>query len=86
MIPEAVFREFPAKTLRKLTVSSRNRPENTSNLVQISGERIQLPFSTGSRWFRPKPDKSSHRIRSPEYCFHEIRGSYGFLGGLFDLG
>jgi hypothetical protein len=75
MIPEAVFREFPAKTLRKLTVSSRNRPENARNPVQGSGDRIQLPVLTGSCWFRAEPDKSSHRIRSPEYCFHEIPGN-----------
>jgi hypothetical protein len=86
MILEAVFREFPAKILRKLTVSSSNRPENARNPVQGSGDRIELPVLTGSCWFRAEPDKSGHRIRSLEYCFHEIRGSYGFLGGLFDLG
>ncbi len=85
MIREAVLRQFPAKTLRKLTVSSRNPPENARNPAQGSGDRIQLPVLTGSCWFRAEPDKSSHRntasMKSPEIC-----GSYAFLGGLFDLG
>ena len=79
MIPEAVFRDFPAETLRKLTVSSRNPPENARNPVQGSGDRIQLPVLTGSCWFRAEPDKSGHRIRLPEYCFHEIPGNSRIL-------
>ena len=74
MIPEAVFREFPAKTLRKLAVSGRNPPENARNSTQESGNRIRLPVLTGSCRFRAEPDKSGHRIHSPEYCFHEISG------------
>ena len=70
MIPEAVFREFPAETRRKHTVSDRNPLENTRNSTQESGDRIRLPVLPGSCRFRAEPDKSGHRIRSPEYCFH----------------
>ena len=34
MIPEAVFREFPRKTLRKRPVSGQNLPENAKNSSQ----------------------------------------------------
>jgi hypothetical protein len=62
MIPEAVFREFPAKTLRKLTVSSWKWPENARNPVQGSGDRIQLPVLTGSGRNRINPVTGSvHR-------------------------
>jgi hypothetical protein len=44
MIPEAVFREFSAKTLRKLTVSGQNPPGSARNSTQESGDRIQLPI------------------------------------------
>jgi hypothetical protein len=40
MIPEAVFHEFPAKTLRKLAVSDRNPPENAGNPVTVFGCRF----------------------------------------------
>jgi hypothetical protein len=36
--------------------------------------------------FRAEPDKSSHRIRSSEYCFHEISGTDRLRAGFFDLG
>jgi hypothetical protein len=85
MIPEAVFREFPAKTLRKLPVSGRNPPGSARNSTQKSGERIRLPVSTGSCRFRAKPDKSGHRntasMESPEY-----HGTDRFLPYVFDLG
>ena len=74
MIPVAVFREFPAKTRRKLAVSCRNPPGNVRNSTLESGNRIRLPVSTGSCRFRAEPEKSGHRIRSPEYCYHEISG------------
>ena len=72
MIPEAVFREFPAETRRKHTISGRNPPQNARNSTQESGDRIRLPVLPGSCRFRTEPDESCHRIRSPEYCFHEI--------------
>jgi hypothetical protein len=72
IIPDAVFREFPEKTLRKLTVSSRNPPENARNPVQRSGDRIRPPVLKGFCKLHVEPDKSGHRIRSPKYCFHEI--------------
>ena len=71
MKTEAVFREFPAKNLRKLTVSGRNPSENADNSTQESGDRGRLSVLTGSYQFRAEPDESGHRIRSPEYCFHE---------------
>jgi hypothetical protein len=40
MIPEEVFRDFPGKTLRKLTVSSRNPAENARNPVTVSSCRF----------------------------------------------
>jgi hypothetical protein len=40
MIPKAVFREFPAKTLSKLAVCDWNSQENASNLTQESGYRV----------------------------------------------
>ena len=79
MIPEAVFAEFPEKTLRKLTVSGWNPPENVRNPVQGCGDRIRLSVLAGSDMFRGEPDKSGHRIRSPEYCFHEISGKTRIL-------
>jgi hypothetical protein len=85
MIPEAVFREFPTKTLRKLTVSGRNPSENTGNLTQESSNRIRLSVLTGSCQFRAEPDESGHRntasMKSPEY-----HGTGRFRAGLFDLG
>jgi hypothetical protein len=72
MIPDAVFREFPEKTLRKLTVSGRNPPENARNPVQGSGDRIRLPVLTGFCKLHGEPDKSGHCVCSLEYCFHEI--------------
>jgi hypothetical protein len=74
MIPEAVFHELPAKTLRKLAVSDRNPPENARNSSQESGNRIRLSVLTHSCRFLAEPDKSGHRIRLPECCFHEICG------------
>jgi hypothetical protein len=74
MIPEEVFREFPAETCRKRTVSGQNPPKNARNSMQESGDRIRLPVLPGSCLLRAEPDKSCHRIRSPEYCFHEISG------------
>jgi hypothetical protein len=47
MIPDAVFREFSEKTLRKLTVSGRNPPENARNPVEGSGDHIRLLLLTG---------------------------------------
>jgi hypothetical protein len=81
MIPEAVFHEFPAKTLRKFAVSDRNPPENARNSTQESGNRIQLSVLTDSCRFRAEPDKYGHRIRLPEY-----HGIGRFRAGLFDLG
>jgi hypothetical protein len=72
MIPDAVFREFQEKTRRKLTVSGRNPPENARNPVEGSGDRIRLPVLTGFCKLHGGPDKSGYRIRSPEYCFHEL--------------
>jgi hypothetical protein len=72
MIPDAAFHEFPAKTLRKLPVSTRDSPGSARNSTQESGDRIRLPVLTGSCRFQAEPDKSGRRIRSPEYCFHEI--------------
>jgi hypothetical protein len=74
IIPEAVFHEFPAKTLRKLAVSDMNPPENARNSMQESGNRIRLSVLTHSCRFRAEADKSGHRIRLREYCFHEISG------------
>ena len=70
MIPEAVFREFPAETPRKHTISGRNPPQNARNSTQESGDRIRLPVLPGSCLFRAEPDKFGHWIRSPKYCFH----------------
>jgi hypothetical protein len=56
MIPEAVFHEFPAKTLRKLAASDRNPPENARNSTQESGNRIQMSVLTDSCRFRTEPD------------------------------
>jgi hypothetical protein len=81
MIPEAVFHEFPAKTLRKLAVSDRNPPENTRNSMQESGNRISLPVLTDSCRFRAEVGKSGHRIRLPEY-----HRTGRFRAGLLDLG
>jgi hypothetical protein len=85
MIPEAVFREFPAKTLRKLPVSGRNPPGSARNSTQESVDRIRLLVLTDSCRFRVKPDKSVHRItasmKSPEY-----HGTGRFLPYVFDLG
>jgi hypothetical protein len=83
-IPEAVFRVFPAKTLRKLTVLGRNPPENARNLVQGSGDRIRLPVLTGSCSCRAELDKSGHR-NTASMKFRKKLGSCGFFGGLFDL-
>jgi hypothetical protein len=48
MIPEAVLREFPAKTRRKHTVSGWNPPENARNPMIVSGCRFyQVPAGTG---------------------------------------
>jgi len=85
MIPEAVFREFLAKTLRKLPVSCRNPPGSARNLTQKSVDRIRLPVLTDSCRFRAKPDISVHRntasMKSPEY-----HGAGRFLLYVFDLG
>jgi hypothetical protein len=85
MIPEAVFREFPAKTLRKLPASGWNAPGSARNSTQESGDRIRLSVVTGSCRFRAKPDKSVHQntasMKSPEY-----HGTGGFLLYVFDLG
>jgi len=71
MIPEAVFREFPAKIFKKFPVSDRKPPGSARHSTQESGD----PYpAVGFDRFRAKPDKSGHRIRSPEYCFHEISG------------
>jgi hypothetical protein len=41
MIPDAVFLEFPAKTLRKLTVSGRKMPEiRFKDPMTVSGCRF----------------------------------------------
>jgi hypothetical protein len=40
MIPEAVFREFLEKTLRKLIFSGRNPPKNARNPVIVSDCRF----------------------------------------------
>ena len=74
MIPVAVFREFAAKTRRKLAVSCRNPPGNVRNSTLESGNRSRLPVFTGSCRFPTEPEKSGHRIRSLEYCYHEISG------------
>ena len=47
MIPEAVFRESPAETGRKRTVSSWNPPGNGRNPVTVSGCRFsQVPIGS----------------------------------------
>ena len=88
MIPEAVFPEFPAKTLRKLTVSGRNPPENARNPVQGSGDRIQLPVMTGSGsgGNRINPVTGSVHRNTASMKSPEIPGSCGFVGEFFDLG
>jgi hypothetical protein len=58
MIPDAVFREFPAETFRKQSVSGRYPPENARNSTQESGDCIRLLVLTGSCLFHPEPDKS----------------------------
>jgi hypothetical protein len=72
MIFEAVFREFPAKTLWKLAVSGRTPAENARNSTHESGNRIRLPVLTSFCQCRAKPNKSGHWNCSPEYWFHEI--------------
>jgi hypothetical protein len=84
MISEAVFREFLAKTLRKLAVSGQNLLENARNSKQNSNNCIRLSVLAGSWQFRSEPDKSGHRIRSWKYCFHEIFEIQ--WDRLFDLG
>ena len=82
--PEAVFHEFPAKTLRKLTVSDHNLPEK----CQEFGNCIQLSVITDFSRFLAKLNKSDNRIHSSEYCFHEIFGNHEtdcFHTELFDL-
>ncbi len=86
MVPEAVFREFPAKTLRKLPVSGRNLPESVRSSTQESGDRIRLPVLTGSGRNRINPVtgsvyRNAASIKSPEY-----HGTGRFRAGLFDLG
>jgi hypothetical protein len=85
MIPEEVFREFPAETCRKRTVSGQNPPKNARNSMQESGDRIRLPVLPGSCLLRAEPDKSFHRntasMKSPE-----LSGTNRFRAGLFDLG
>src|SRR5277367_12071 len=61
MIPEAVFHEFPAKTLRKLTVSGRNP----------AGKCQEFDPGIGSGRNRTDPVTGSVQR---EYCFHEISG------------
>jgi hypothetical protein len=84
MIPDAVFREFLAKTLRKL----RFRSETTGsvkNSTRESSYRIRLPVLTGFCRFLAEPDKSVHRntasMKSPE-----DHGTDRFRAGLFDMG
>ncbi len=89
MIPEAVFHEFPAKTLRKLAFSDRNPPESARNSMQESGNRVRLSVLTDSCRFRAEADKSgtgsvyrnTASMKSPEY-----HGTGRFRAGLFDLG
>ncbi len=86
MIPDAVFREFPAKTFRKLIVSGLNPPQNARNSTQESGDRIRLPVPLGFGWNRINPvTESVHRntasMKSPEY-----HGTGRFRAGLFDMG
>ena len=61
---------YPAETRRKHTVSGRNLPENARNSTEKSGDLIRLAVLPGSCLFRAEPEKSDHRICSPEYCFH----------------
>ncbi len=60
-----------------LQETPRFRPEPAGECQEFD-TRIRWPYPTadltGSCRFRAKPDKSGHRIRSPEYCFHEISG------------
>jgi hypothetical protein len=87
MIPEAVFREFPAETRRKHSVSSWNPSGNARNLTQESGDRIWLPVLPCSCRFRTEPDISCHRTRSPASMrFPELSGTDRFQAGLCDLG
>jgi hypothetical protein len=86
MIPQAVFREFSAKTLKKLPVSDRNRPESVRSSTQESGDRIRLPVLTGSGRNRINPVtgsvyRNAASIKSPEY-----HGTGRFRVGLFDMG
>ena len=72
MIPEAVFHEFPAKTLRKLTVSGRVPAGKCQELVPGGTERILSPDPFNG---------NTASMKSPEY-----HGTGRFRAGLFDLG
>ncbi|CAF0932912.1 unnamed protein product [Adineta steineri] len=61
MIPKAVFREFPMKTVRKIAVSNQNSPEKASDLVRRFDDRLRLPGLTSSCRFWMEPDKSGNR-------------------------
>ncbi len=52
MIPEAVFREFPAKNSQE---TPRFQPEPAGNSTQESGDRIRLLIMTGSGRNRINP-------------------------------
>jgi hypothetical protein len=85
MIPEAVFRKFPAETHRKHIVSGRNPPENDRNSTQESDDRIRLPILPGSCRFQAELNESCHwntaSMKSPE-----LSGTDRFRAGLLDLG
>jgi len=54
MIPEAIFREFPAKILRKLSVSDRNPPGSARNSTKESGCWFwQVPVGSGRNRINP---------------------------------
>ena len=63
MIPEAVFREFPGETLKKLSISGRNPLENGRSSIRKSDNRIRLPVSIASRRFLAEPAKFGNQIR-----------------------
>jgi hypothetical protein len=54
MIHDAVFRKFPAGTLRKHIVSGQEFDIK-------SGDHIQLPLLAGFYWFQAEPGSSGHR-------------------------
>jgi len=86
MISEAVFREFPSKTLRKLPVSERNPTGSARNSTKESGDRIRLPVPTGSGRNRINPITGSVHRNTASMKLPEYRKTGRFLPYVFDLG